>query len=221
MLFRRGRAGLKALVRKQASSIAYLGARGAGVASARLARVTRRCRRPKAAGLRACLFVGDSLLCLMLALASGRLSLAVTRRLRAFLGARLSGSLPFSKKPRARHTSRFTVTPCVLLCRGARPLPLASIRPCHWGFASGRAVGFDGCASRRAGALKAVSGRSCALLGSLLSLGRAAVQPSAAGDPKPPGWSVAFVIGDSLHYLPLPLGFGPPELGRYTPPVGS
>ena len=52
---------------------------GLGRLRAPLARVTRRCRRPKAAGLLLSFIVGDSLLCLSLSLASGRLSLAVTR----------------------------------------------------------------------------------------------------------------------------------------------
>ena len=71
VLLRLGRAGSKALGPRRASSLAGLGARGLGRFLSALARVTIRCRRPKAAGLRACLIVGDSLLCLVLLLGFG------------------------------------------------------------------------------------------------------------------------------------------------------
>ena len=75
---RLGRVFSKARGPRRASSLACLGARGLRRFLAASARVTIRCRRPKAAGLVLALVVGDSLLCLVLSLASGRLSLAVT-----------------------------------------------------------------------------------------------------------------------------------------------
>ena len=71
------------------------------------------------------------------ATATARLNATVTRRLCAFLGARLSGAVPVSKRPRARQTGRFTAAPVALSRRRATRCAALRGRLVMGGFASG------------------------------------------------------------------------------------
>ena len=85
--------------------------------------------KPSASGRHALLRAGVLFIVEVVPRNFGRLSLAVTRRLRACFDARRSGSVPVSKRPRAGHTDRFTVTPCARPCRCAARRPRTSRRP--------------------------------------------------------------------------------------------
>ena len=81
MPLRLGHAGTKALGLRRASSRACLGTRGAQALSVTVSACNQALQATQSHRVLACLIAGDSLLCLVLSLASGRLSLAVTRRL--------------------------------------------------------------------------------------------------------------------------------------------
>ena len=92
-----------------------------------------------------------------------------------------SGSLPFSKHPRAGHTGRFTAAPCAPVGRRAAALRRASRMPRRVGFASGQEGILCGCAPRRAGAGSAVGVRACRFV-LVVAVALAAVQPGVAAD---------------------------------------